>query len=127
MKFGSCWFETGTPTYLVELLKRSHYNLEQMTHVEASFEVLNSIYGDEEPIPVIFQGGYLTIKGYDWRFNLYSLGFPNREVEEGFVKFLMPYYTRYNKLEAPFDGRELFKIGVNFSAATRNIEKWIVE
>jgi len=103
MKFGSYWFETGTPTYLVELLKRSHYNLEQMTHVEASSEVLNSIYGDEEPIPVIFQSGYLTIKGYDRRFDLYSLGFPNREVEEGFVKFLMPYYTRYNKLEAPFE------------------------
>lgn len=74
-----------------------------MTHVEASSEVLNSIYGDEEPIPVIFQSGYLTIKGYDRRFDLYSLGFPNREVEEGFVKFLMPYYTRYNKLEAPFE------------------------
>ena len=103
MKFGSYWFETGTPTYLVELLKRSHYNLEQMTHVETSSEVLNSIYGDEEPIPVIFQSGYLTIKGYDSRFDLYSLGFPNREVEEGFVKFLMPYYTRYNKLEAPFE------------------------
>lgn len=103
MKFGSYWFETGTPTYLVELLKRSHYNLEQMTHVEASSEVLNSIYGNEEPIPVIFQSGYLTIKGYDRRFDLYSLGFPNREVEEGFVKFLMSYYTRYNKLEAPFE------------------------
>ncbi|MCS2892001.1 ATP-binding protein [Parabacteroides faecis] len=103
MKFGSYWFETGTPTYLVELLKRSHYNLEQMTHVETSSEVLNSIYGDEEPIPVIFQSGYLTIKSYDEEFELYRLGFPNKEVEEGFVKFLMPYYTRYNKLEAPFE------------------------
>ena len=103
MKFGSYWFETGTPTYLVELLKRSHYNLEQMTHVETSAEVLNSIYGDEEPIPVIFQSGYLTIKSYDEEFELYRLGFPNKEVEEGFVKFLMPYYTRYNKLEAPFE------------------------
>ncbi|MCD8268952.1 MAG: ATP-binding protein [Parabacteroides sp.] len=103
MKFGSYWFETGTPTYLVELLKRSHYNLERMAHEETDADVLNNIYGDEQPIPVIFQSGYLTIKGYDNEFGLYRLGFPNEEVEEGFMRFLMPFYTRYNKLEAPFE------------------------
>ena len=61
-KFGSYWFETGTPTYLVELLKRYHYDLEHMAHAETYADVLNSIYGDEEPLPVIFQSGYLTIK-----------------------------------------------------------------
>ena len=100
-EFGSYWFETGTPTYLIELLKRYHYDLEHMAHAETYADVLNSIYGDEEPLPVIFQSGYLTIKGYDERFGLYRLGFPNREVEEGFVKFLVPYYTRFNKIEAP--------------------------
>lgn len=103
MKFGSYWFETGTPTYLVELLKRSHYDLERMAHEETDADVLNSIYGDEQPIPVIFQSGYLTIKGYDEEFGLYRLGFPNEEVEEGFIKFLMPFYTRFNKIEAPFE------------------------
>ena len=103
MKFGSYWFETGTPTYLVELLKRSHYDLERMAHEETDVDVLNSIYGDEQPIPVIFQSGYLTIKGYDEEFGLYRLGFPNEEVEEGFIKFLMPFYTRFNKIEAPFE------------------------
>ena len=102
-EFGSYWFETGTPTYLVELLKRNHYNLEEMAHAETYADVLNSIYGDEDPLPVIFQSGYLTIKEYDPRFGLYRLGFPNREVEEGFVKFLMPFYTRFNKIEAPFE------------------------
>lgn len=102
-KFDNYWFETGTPTYLVELLKRSHYNLERLAHEETSSDVLNSIYGDEEPLPVIFQSGYLTIKGYDKRFGLYRLGFPNREVEEGFVSFLIPFYTRYSKIEAPFE------------------------
>lgn len=103
LKFGNYWFETGTPTYLVELLKCSHYNLERMAYEETDAEVLNSIYGDEQPIPVIFQSGYLTIKGYDEEFGLYRLGFPNREVEEGFIKFLMPFYTRFSKLEAPFE------------------------
>ena len=103
MKFGSYWFETGTPTYLVELLQKNHYNLEQMSREETSAEVLNSIYADESPIPVIYQSGYLTIKDYDPRFENYVLGFPNREVEEGFVKFLMPFYTRVNKVETPFE------------------------
>ena len=101
--FGNYWFETGTPTYLVELLKRNHYDLERMASEETSSDVLNSIYGDEQPIPVIFQSGYLTIKGYDKEFGLYRLGFPNKEVEEGFINFLMPFYTRFNKIEAPFE------------------------
>ena len=103
MKFGSYWFETGTPTYLVELLKQNHYNLEQMSHEETNAEILNSIYADESPIPVIYQSGYLTIKDYDERFGNYILGFPNREVEEGFIKFLMPFYTNVNKVESPFE------------------------
>ena len=102
-EFGNYWFETGTPTYLVELLKNNHYDLERMAHEETDADVLNSIYGDEEPIPVIFQSGYLTIKGYDKEFGLYRLGFPNREVEEGFIKFLIPFYTRFSKIEAPFE------------------------
>ena len=102
-EFGSYWFETGTPTYLVELLKQNHYNLEQMSHEETNSEVLNSIYADESPIPVIYQSGSLTIKDYDPRFENYILGFPNREVEEGFIKFLMPFYTNVNKVDSPFE------------------------
>lgn len=108
-EFGNYWFETGTPTYLVELLKRSHYDLGSMTKVETDAGVLNNIYGDDEPIPVIFQSGYLTIKGYDKEFGLYRLGFPNKEVEEGFMKFLVPYYTRFNKVEAPFEIQKFVK------------------
>lgn len=47
--------------------------------------------------------GYLTIKDYVPCFENYTLGFPNREVEEGFIKFLMPFYTRVNKVESPFE------------------------
>ncbi len=108
-KFSNYWFETGTPTYLVELLKRTHYDLGRMAHVETDADVLNSIYGDEDPIPVIFQSGYLTIKGYDKEFGLYRLGFPNKEVEEGFMKFLIPFYTRFNKVEAPFEIQRFVK------------------
>lgn len=103
-EFGSYWFETGTPTYLVELLKKHRYNLERMADEETDAQVLNSIDSEStNPIPVIYQSGYLTIKGYDERFGIYRLGFPNREVEEGFVRFLLPFYANTNKVDAPFE------------------------
>ena len=86
-RYGSYWFETGTPTYLVELLKKSNYDLEKMTRVETNDDILDSIFTDDNPIPVIYQSGYLTIKEYDRRFGMYTLGFPNREVEDGFMNF----------------------------------------
>lgn len=103
MKFGSYWFETGTPTYLVELLKQNHYSLQRIAHEETDADVLNSIdSASQNPVPVIYQSGYLTIKGYDRRFGMYRLGFPNREVEEGFIKFLLPHYANVDKIESPF-------------------------
>ena len=101
--YGSYWFETGTPTYLVELLKKSNYDLEEMSHVETDADILDSIFTDDNPIPVIYQSGYLTIKSYDKEFGIYELGFPNREVEEGFMKFLLPYYSSVSKTSSPFE------------------------
>ena len=103
-EFKSYWFETGTPTYLVELLKKHHYDLHRMAHEETDEQVLNSMDSEStNPIPVIYQSGYLTIKGYDEEFGIYRLGFPNREVEEGFIRFLLPYYANVNKVESPFE------------------------
>lgn len=103
-KFGSYWFETGTPTYLVKLLQMHDYNLEAMSEVETDADVLNSTDGGStDPIPVIYQSGYLTIKGYNKEFGLYKLGFPNKEVEEGFMKFLVPYYTNIPKSGSAFE------------------------
>lgn len=103
-EFGNYWFETGTPTYLVELLKRHHYDLHRMAHEQTDVQVLESIDSSStSPIPVIYQSGYLTIKSYDSRFGIYHLGFPNREVEEGFMRFLMPYYTHIDQVESPFE------------------------
>lgn len=103
-KFGRYWFETGTPSYLVELLRKHHYDLYRMAHEETNADVLNSVDSTStNPIPVIYQSGYLTIKGYDKEFGIYHLGFPNREVEEGFVSYLMPFYTDVDKVESPFE------------------------
>ena len=102
--FGSYWFETGTPTYLVELLQRDEYNLNDMEHAKVDADTLNSIDStSKDPIPVIYQSGYLTIKGYDQRFKEYMLGFPNEEVEVGFTKFLLPWYISKDKSRSAFD------------------------
>jgi hypothetical protein len=58
-------------------------------------DTLNSIDPQSDnPIPVIYQSGYLTIRDYNPRFKSYTLGFPNQEVEEGFLNFLLPHYAR---------------------------------
>ena len=93
-KYGNYWFATGTPTYLVELLKKNEFKLEEFSNLEVSQDELDSIHqADINPIPVLFQSGYLTIKEVNKEFELYKLDFPNEEVKEGFVKFLLPYYV----------------------------------
>ncbi|MBQ3635885.1 MAG: ATP-binding protein, partial [Bacteroidales bacterium] len=92
LDFGSYWFSTGTPSYLVTLLKSHDYNLERLTTEEVTADVLSAIDSDD-PVPLFFQSGYLTIKGYDPEFCSYSLGFPNEEVREGFFRYLMPAYV----------------------------------
>ncbi len=101
--FGSYWFATGTPTYLVKLLQLHDYSLERMSNENATEDILNSVdIASTNPIPVIYQSGYLTIKGYDPEFRTYRLGFPNEEVEDGFFRFLLPFYASVDRVEAPF-------------------------
>ncbi len=123
-EFRSYWFETGTPTYLVELFKMHRYNLEDLAHEVTTADVLNSVdSASTNPVPVVYQSGYLTIKEYDPRFETYTLGFPNREVEEALQQINDKQYT----LPFAADGRQVFKVGVNFSRETRNIERWVMK
>lgn len=102
-RYGNYWFETGTPTYLVELLKRYRYNLYKMANEKVTSKILDSTDASStNPIPVIYQSGYLTIKGYIPEPQIYELGFPNKEVEQGFMDFLLPYYTPVQDTESGF-------------------------
>lgn len=81
--------------------------MEEIQGVEVTADVLDSIDSEgTHPIPVIYQSGYLTIKDYDSRFRLYTLDYPNQEVEEGFLNYLMPFYTDKSESEAPFEIRK---------------------
>ena len=103
-KFGDYWFETGTPTLLVKLLKQTNYNLNDLLEGEVSGKLLASVDSlKENPVSVIYQSGYLTIKHYDKRFDEYHLGFPNAEVENGFVNFLLPMYTNQKQDPTQFN------------------------
>ena len=94
MEFKDYWFETGTPTFLVETLKQNNYELENMTREEVTADLLGSLDSiDTNPLPLLYQSGYLTIKNYNPRFMTYQLGFPNGEVERGFTRFLFRYYA----------------------------------
>lgn len=99
--YGNYWFETGTPTYLVELLKRSDFPLDKIDGYMTGKDILNGIDPDS-PIAMIYQSGYLTFKGYDPEFDLVTLGFPNKEVERGFLLFLLPFYTSVKKDQSNF-------------------------
>lgn len=101
-EFGNYWFETGTPTFLVRLLQRDKFYLPDLTRQQVTADFLNSIDSiGESPIPIIYQSGYLTIKDYDREFQLYTLGFPNEEVEEGFNNYLMPFYMNTGNETGP--------------------------
>lgn len=92
------WFATGTPNFLVEVIKQSDYPLDKLTTEPKTAEDLDAIdamYSD--PIPLFFQSGYLTIKGFDPEFSTYRLDFPNKEVEQGFARFMTTYYHNGNR------------------------------
>lgn len=100
-RYGSYWFSTGTPTYLVELIKKTNFNIEDLSGYEASEEQMNSIHvNDIDPIPVLYQSGYLTVAGYDKEFELFTLDYPNEEVKAGFINFLLPFYSRVKEKQA---------------------------
>lgn len=75
----------GTPTFLAEMLRKTNYDIRELDGIEVSEVSLSDDRANiNNPVPMIYQSGYLTIKSYDERFRLYTLGYPNEEVKYGF-------------------------------------------
>ena len=109
-ELGDWWFETGTPTFLVQLLKNNDYELNDLQRQSMTSSNLKNIDSTEhDPIPMIYQSGYLTIKGYDPEFRTYLLGFPNKEVESGFMDSLVPQYLSVSSSKARFSVSQFVK------------------
>lgn len=80
------WFESGTPTYLYRLLEKSNENLDQIAGKYFTKDDFENYQADsQQPLPMIYQSGYLTIKDYDDDADNYLLDFPNDEVKKGFA------------------------------------------
>ena len=97
------WFSTGTPTYLLRLLSHSDENLNEL----AGKYYRSGMFMDykatvEQPLPMIYQSGYLTIKDYSWEDDMFLLDFPNNEVKEGFLTMVASNYLKTKENASTF-------------------------
>ena len=103
-KIGSYWFESGTPTFLMERMREERMDetlLDRMSEIAKSdFDI--SPEATTSVLPLLYQAGYLTIKGYNQEDCSYTLGYPNREVREGFMKGLLANYKNAEGMSASF-------------------------
>ena len=94
--YGYYWFETATPTYLVNYIKRKQEFIPEFDNdlTIGVNDVQDFRYNDDDAIvPLLFQSGYLTIKKYMASAGILRLGYPNEEVRFGFLKELIPHYS----------------------------------
>lgn len=100
-RFANYWYQSGTTSWLMKQLNITTVNLEQFSDDQV---VARTLIDDARiggnPIALLYQTGYLTIKGYDREFDSYRLGFPNLEVENSFIDSLVPYFTDKSDAEA---------------------------
>lgn len=99
-KINDFWFKSGTPSYLIGVMKRDNFFLPDLDCIEtlsSGLSVKESYLNN--PVALLFETGYLTIKSFDDEMNLYTLGLPNKEVAESFSKALMPIYSGYMERE----------------------------
>lgn len=95
-RYDDYWFKANTHTFLIDILKKHDYCITDLNKAQVKVNMMNNV--DSNPIPVIYQSGYLTIKSYDERFKNYQLGFPNKEVEEGILNILLPHDSKSGKV-----------------------------
>lgn len=96
-RYDDYWFKADTHPFLIDILKKHDYFITDLSKAQVKANMMNNV--DTNPIPVIYQGGYLTIKSYDERFKNYQLGFPNKEVEEGILNILLPHGCKSGEVD----------------------------
>ena len=108
--FKNYWFETGTPTFLINLIREKDFDIRKMKNLESS-EIGFSTYEIEElaPLPLLFQTGYLTIAKYHQESMIYTLDYPNFEVKSAFLAYLMRSFAKANLEDIGVIGYKMFK------------------
>ncbi|MDR0939960.1 MAG: ATP-binding protein [Mediterranea sp.] len=98
-EYGSYWYSTGTPSFLLDLLRVRNMPLMDLEGCKAMPDAFDQSTDTlTDPIPVLYQSGYLTIK--DFQNGIYTLGYPNEEVGYGFLRSLLPTVLGYSKMES---------------------------
>jgi len=97
--FGSYWFSTGTPTFLTKMIRNSDFDYKSLEdEIEIGSRALeNYRLTATDPLPMLYQTGYITIKSYDKDFRSFTLGLPNEEVKYGLYENLIPLYAGYEE------------------------------
>lgn len=110
-RFNYYWFTTGTPTFLIKKIESAAWQIIDYSYgITAEPQMLNDYsINSNDPIPLLYQTGYLTIKDYDKDFDSYILTYPNNEVKYGFVKSLIPAYLKTNEAIGALNVREFAK------------------
>ncbi len=107
-KFGAYWFSSGTPTYLINMMRKHGALPTDITRVEADESEFDAPTEEMTTImPLLYQSGYITIKDYDREFNYYTLDVPNKEVKVGLTKALIPSYVSSNTLATTNTARRI--------------------
>lgn len=100
-QIGNYWFATGTPIFLVNMIKKFHTDITTIDGSKAEAEDFDAPTEDMHSIlPLFYQSGYITIKNYDPRSQRYTLGFPNEEVKVGMMRCLLPYFVSPDSVQA---------------------------
>ena len=106
-EFKDYWYETGTPTFVVKALRNGKFNLEDLTLDGVPASALTGVNADDsDPMPILYQSGYLTIQSYNEQTEEYSLKYPNKEVERGFMEGLANIYVPSARYNSPFAVRK---------------------
>ena len=96
-KVTNYWFDSGTPTYLIQQMKHFRTDIMSLDRMEVPASAFDQPTENmEDALPLLYQSGYLTIKDYDLESEIYTLGIPNQEVRIGYTKGLLPAYVGLN-------------------------------
>ena len=106
--FGAYWFGSGTPTYLINMMRKHGAVPTDITRVEADESEFDAPTEEMTTImPLLYQSGYITIKDYNRDYNYYTLDVPNKEVKVGLTKALIPSYVTPNTLATTNTARRI--------------------
>ena len=127
-RLNSYWFGSGTPTYLIEMLRKYHVSPQEIGGRETMAEDFDAPTERMTDItPLLYQSGYVTIKDYDEITGQYLLDLPNKEVRIGLLKSLLPLYLPHRSIEGKNTVADMYRAlrVENMDAALQHLQRFL--